>query len=280
MLYVTFNTKGGGGKSTNAQQILATHNLAKFGKSKIHELDDENLDSAYLDRSAVEAEQIELGNIPDEFAGAVAAAFPYGAENLVVDVGGNRTTTIVIKELSRLTARAMMVDAIVIPISDNRMSVINAEKTLNAIKASSHGEELIKKTIISLNRVRATKAQDIDNAAIQWRFRNAINLIKDWDLPYFFVYDMDGIENLAPLGLTIYEIAQEREELISHLVKRVKEAFKEGDQDKVMALDDLQWGVNVAADDFWPLIKRSHEMLDKALEKVKERCADEEVEEA
>lgn len=259
------NSKGGGGKSTTSQQILAPFMLSRYGKASIKELDDQNLDSDYLTRSAIKAEQILLGDDANEFATAVADAVPLNAEGLIIDVGGNRTTSIVIRELSRLTTRARQIDAICLPISDNRMGVRNAEKTLEEIQNSPEGVQLLKKCFIALNRVRNKNASSVDDSSVLRRFRHAINLAKKWKLQVMFIHDMDGIENLAPLGKTVMEVADLRDELVEDLNQQILDADKEGNEGKVVLLDDLQWAVNVAAHDFAPLIKKSHDQLEVIL---------------
>lgn len=271
---LVLSTKGGAGKSSVSQQVLATYNLKNAGESELAELDDENLDSAYLNKSGINAQQITLGDDPDEYAMAVASAFPLDAKNRVVDVGGNRTASIVIKELSRLTSRSQIVDAVAIPVADNRMGVQNAEKTLKEIQNSTNGDLLLAKCFIVLNRVRNKKVNSIDDPALARRFRNAINMIKRWKLPAVIVHDLDGVENLAPLGKTVYEVAGIRKQLISALNTQMKEAAAAQDEKEMVLVDDLQWAVNVAADDFMPLIERSHAQLAEVLEVIKFRVAE------
>ncbi|MCA6065410.1 hypothetical protein [Thalassolituus marinus] len=268
---LVLSTKGGTGKSLISQQILATYNLARFGVAKIVELDDENLDSSWLsgaDRSAIKASQVVLGSDPDEYARSVADAIPLDAEGLIVDVGGNRTATIVIKELSRLAARASVIDAVCIPISDNRMGVLNAEKTLAEISSSPGGDKLLAKCFIALNRVRSKKAKSIDDPSLVRRFRQAVSLAKKWKLPVVIVHDMDGVENLAPLGKTIYEISKIGDSLTEELSEQIMAAHNEKQFEKVTLLDDLQWSVSVAAYDFAPLVEFAHDQLDVIMRDV------------
>jgi hypothetical protein len=262
------NSKGGGGKSTTSQQVLAPFILKEYGSATIKELDDENLDSEYLTRSDIKAEQIILGNESDEFASAVAETIDLNSQGLVIDVGGNRTTSIVIRELARLTTRSRVVDAICIPISDNRMGVINAEKTLQEIKDSPEGENLIKKCFIALNRVRNLKAESIDDKKLLRRFSNVAALAKKWKLDVMIVHDMDGVENLAPLGKTVIEVADMRDELIEDLNAQILKADEDGKKDLVTVLDDLQWAVNVATSDFAPQLRKSHGQLKGILKKL------------
>lgn len=273
-VFLTVSTKGGAGKSSVSQQVLATYNLKEYGNCTLVELDDENLDSEYLSASDIKAEQIMLGDDPDDYSQAVASALPLDSESRVVDVGGNRTASIVIKELSRLNSRAEQVTAIAIPISDNRMGVLNAEKTLNVIKNSSNGKMMLAKCFIVLNRVRNKRVKSIEDAALARRFRNAINMIKRWNLPVVIVHDLDGVENLAPLGMTVYEVSEVRDEIIATQNARMKKALEAKDEGEMIKVDDLQWAVNVATDDFNPLISQSHEQLHEALKVIAKRVDD------
>ena len=270
-VFLVLSTKGGAGKSTLSQQILASYNLARYGKSEIVELDDENLDSSWLSKSGITARQVELGDDRDEIAMAISAAIPVGAEGLVIDVGGNRTANIVIRELNRLTARAMQIDAVCIPVSDNRMGVENAIKTLESIQQSPMGSTLLPKCFIALNRVRNTKIETSDDPRLERRFRKVIDMASTWGLDILVVNDMDGVENLAPIGMTVLEVADRRSEFVADLNSKILDASKSGDSELLILLDDLQWAVNVATDDFAPLIRRAHDHLDTILARINKK---------
>lgn len=265
---LVLSTKGGTGKSVISQQVLATYNLARYGSSKIIELDDENLDSSWLTDSAIEAQQIRLGEDSEEFASAVGSAIGIGASGVVIDVGGNRTAKIVIKELSRLVSRVSQIDAVCIPISDNRMGVENAIKTLEFIKGSPMAEKLLSKCFVALNRVLYRKAKGINDAAIKRRFDKVVAMVDEWDLPVVVVHDMDGVENICPLGLTVMEVASNRDDLNESLNREIIAAHEAGNEVLQTQWDNLQWAVNKATDDFWPSIKMAHEQLDAVLSKI------------
>jgi len=271
--FATFQSKGGTGKSTVSQQCLATYNLARFDESKIVEFDDQNLDSEYMDQSMIEAKQVLLGDQPDQFHTAVASALPFDAKNVVLDVGGNRTTKIVIDQLEMLTGRTEQLDAIAIPISDNRMGPKNAEKTLAMIKSTMDSDLLLAKCFLVLNRVRAKGITSIDNPSIQSRYRNVHRLAKKWKLPVLIIEDMDGIENLAVTGKTIYELQPLHKSLIKTFVEKAKKAFDEEDNETVMAMDDLQFAVNNACKNYWPVIQSTHNQLDKILDTIAKKVA-------
>lgn len=267
-VFLVLSTKGGTGKSVVSQQVLATYNLKRFGNSKIVELDDENLDSSWLIDSEIKAEQIALGDDPDEFAMAVGSAIKMGSSGVVVDVGGNRTAKIVIAELNRLVSRASQIDAVCIPISDNRMGVENAIKTLEMIKGSPMGSVLLPKCFIALNRVRYAKATSIKDESIKRRFDQVVRLVSDWKLPVLMVHDMDGVENLSPLGLTVLEVADRLGELNEKLNKVISKASDDGNESLLQSSDNLQWAVNKASNEFAPLIINSHKQLDEILETI------------
>lgn len=267
-VFLVLSTKGGTGKSVISQQVLATYNLARHGSSEIIELDDENLDSSWLTESATNAQQIQLGEDAEEFASAVGSAVNIGASGVVVDVGGNRTAKIVIKELSRLSSRVSQIDAVCIPVSDNRMGVENAIKTLETIKESPMAEKLLSKCFIALNRVLYRKVTSVEDKAIQRRFDRVVSMVEEWDLPVLIVHDMDGVENTCPLGLTVMEIAENRVDLVDSLSREIITAHEAGDYTLQNQWDNLQWAVNKATDDFWPSITLAHKQLDTVLEKL------------
>jgi len=90
MILLAIQTKGGVGKSTISQQVLAPYFLAKDEPATLIEIDDENLDSAYLHDSLVKAEQLPIGSglTADR---AIESLMARVNENLVVDIGGNKT---------------------------------------------------------------------------------------------------------------------------------------------------------------------------------------------
>ncbi|PZR37949.1 MAG: hypothetical protein DI524_14590, partial [Ectopseudomonas oleovorans] len=79
------STKGGVGKSTIAQQVATTYLLDREGTGTLIELDDQNVDSRWMNSSKIESRQI----IVDGDAGfAVLDLFEeFAGKSFVLDIG-------------------------------------------------------------------------------------------------------------------------------------------------------------------------------------------------
>jgi len=132
MKFIVANTKGGVGKSTTATQLLVPYLHEKLNdKVNLIELDDENLDSkSFANSEILKAEQIKVagGDLEGNLIEKVL-----GYDNFVMDVGGNKTTTIVLNEVGELGLIDTL-DAIFIPLTDGEQDAINAYKTYRLIK--------------------------------------------------------------------------------------------------------------------------------------------------
>lgn len=268
---MVLSTKGGTGKSVISQQVLATYVLARHGESRLVELDDENQDSQWLKHSQIETDQVFLGDESDENYEAITNAISVDASGLIIDVGGNRTAKIVLQELVNVTSRVKKIDAVCIPVSDNRMGVLNAEKTLELMKSSVAGQELLSKSFIALNRVRSKKSETIKSPIVQRRFDKVVRLAAEWKLPVIIINDLDGIENLASYGRTLFEIAPSRDEYIEMLNKQIVDANDSGDMTMLKHLDAVEYMTNKATNEYYPLILAMHEKLDVILADIEER---------
>lgn len=271
-------TKGGAGKSTMAQQILATYNLRYFNEAQITELDDENRDSEWLDQSEIKTSQVSVGEVAIDFAEAVQTAVELGKKGIIFDAGGNRTSSILIRELGRSRTRMKMIDAICIPVVDNRMSVENARKTLEAIKESDitgNGQELLKRCFVALTRVNRKGLGNVLDAGMSRRYRNVIELCVSYSLPMIVVNEMDGIENLSGFGRTVFELTED--EIFSFvsddISDRVIAASDAKDKSKVTIFSDMEWNLNRAYTDFKPIILDAHDQLDKVFSTIESRTS-------
>jgi len=136
MKFIVANTKGGVGKSTTATQLLVPYlyeNLYKKLNDKVNliELDDENLDSkSFANSEILKAEQIKVasGDLEGNLIEKVL-----GYNDFVIDIGGNKTTTIVLNKIDELGLIDTL-DAIFIPLTDGEQDAINAYKTYRLIK--------------------------------------------------------------------------------------------------------------------------------------------------
>lgn len=129
---IVANTKGGVGKSTTATQLLVPYLYQKINdKVNLIEFDDENLDSKSFSNSEIlTAEQIKVGS--GDLEGNIIEKM-LGYNNFIADIGGNKTTTIVLNKIDEL-GLIDTIDAIFIPLTDGEQDAINAFKTYKMIK--------------------------------------------------------------------------------------------------------------------------------------------------
>ncbi len=132
MKFIVANTKGGVGKSTTATQLLVPYLYEKLNdRVNLIELDDENLDSkSFANSEILKAEQIKVasGDLEGNLIEKVL-----GYNDFVMDIGGNKTTTIVLNKIDELGLIDTL-DAIFIPLTDGEQDAINAYKTYRLIK--------------------------------------------------------------------------------------------------------------------------------------------------
>ena len=95
------NTKGGSAKSTTTTQVGGAYALDKELSSKIWEFDDENKDSQNFTKSAIQSEQIVVGD-GAEITTTLRDLFTDNDVDIkLLDVGGNKTTTIFLEGLKK-----------------------------------------------------------------------------------------------------------------------------------------------------------------------------------
>ncbi len=129
MIYITINTKGGTGKSTFAGQMLSAFLYIKNNNSKITllEIDDENEDSSTFGKSDIlKSKIIATGSIHmiDEIF--------FQEEDIIIDVGGNKTATIFLKQMKHVGEYKNIIWFI--PLSAGEQDNLNALETYQEIK--------------------------------------------------------------------------------------------------------------------------------------------------
>lgn len=132
-MIVVVNTKGGGGKSTTAMHLLAPWVLSRTGSSKIIEIDDQNIEGSDFKRSDVEIERFSMGEDAVSYFSAEKVVERSYAEQLIIDVGGNRTCDTFLKGIGNAGADKD-IDLVVVPISSGGTDVENAFNTIDLIK--------------------------------------------------------------------------------------------------------------------------------------------------
>ena len=129
MIYIAINTKGGVAKSTTSSQVLANY---LYGKNKqatrLIEIDDENKDSYTFSESKV----INCEVIPTTKLSTIDDIF-YDNEDVIIDVGGNKTATIFLNNLKKVGVFDKVI--FFIPLTNGQQDNLNALETYENIKS-------------------------------------------------------------------------------------------------------------------------------------------------
>ncbi len=195
MIFIAINSKGGVGKSTLSNQILPAYLYEKNGKkTKLIEIDDENEDSKILCESKIlDIESIQtskIRNIDEIFI---------DDDDVIIDVGGNKTATIFLNEMSKIGE----VENIVwfIPISQGMQDSANALDTRNSIKEIDENATII--YVLS-----NSKSDDLE-----WEFLHFFGN-KYLDTPfainsshYIVIKNSDIVNNAKTFKKTIYDVS-------------------------------------------------------------------------
>lgn len=230
---IVLNTKGGVSKSTVAMQVLVPFLYEKNGKTEpinLVEFDDENSDSITFQNSEiVKAKRHKLiGNDLD----STLTDTVVDNDNLVVDVGGNKTTTSILKSLKN-TNMINMFDCVLIPLTDGEQDSINAISVYAQIRALS--KEV--KVVFALGRVDSNMELEIQFldffGDIKGRIDDRpgyIDKIEENDRNIIMLNNSESIKVSRAFGITVYELAKTN---IDNLNSKMKQYMKEGNKEKV-----------------------------------------------
>lgn len=230
--FLVLNSKGGVGKSTSSMQVLVPFLYWKNGQSdkvNLIEFDDENSDSETFENSEiVEAKRYKLsGNDLD----STLTDISLDNDNLIVDVGGNKTTTYILNSLNN-TNLIDVFDCVVIPLTDGEQDTINAINVYNQIRNLS--EDI--KVIFALGRVDNNidlEIQFLDffgdkKGRIDDRV-GYIEKIAENDRNIITINNSESIKVSRAFGLTVYELAKQN---IDDLKEKMKQYLKDKDTAK------------------------------------------------
>lgn len=230
--FMILNTKGGATKSTTAVQIIAPYLYFKNGQNEkvnLIEFDDENADSeTFLNSDILESKRIKIsGNdLDNELINSVL-----DNDNLVIDVGGNKTTTYMIEALKN-TNLIDVLDCIVIPLTDGEQDTINAIKVYKQIRELSKNI----KVIFALGRVDIN--MDIEIQFLDFfgdtkgRLNDKVGYIEDIDINdrnIIKVFNSESIKVARTFGITVFELAKQD---IDNLKDKMKQYLKDKDTQK------------------------------------------------
>ena len=225
MNIVIINTKGGASKSTTAFQVACTYFLTKVQEVGLFELDNQNKDSANFSKSEIKSIQIQV-DFNKEINNTVRDLFlNQNAQNKVIDVGGNQTTTAFISALQS-THMHNMVDLFIIPASGGHQDIINAKATFDLISGFE------KKVLFCLSRARHPH----NSSRLKFQYQNFFKTFKN---PIYFVLeDSDVIDLSRNLKKSVYELANDDEE-IQNISQKLLESFEKRDNDAIYSYSQI-----------------------------------------
>ena len=251
MNIVIINTKGGASKSTTAFQVACTYFLAKAQQVELFELDNQNRDSANFSKSLIKSTQIQV-DFNKELNNSVRDLFlNQNAQNKVIDVGGNQTTTAFISALQS-THMHNMVDLFIIPISGGHQDVINAKVTYDLIS------EFGKKVVFCLSRARHSP----NSPRLKFQFQNFFKTFKNPN--YFVLQDSDVIDLSRTFKKSVYELANDETE-IQNINSKLLDAFNNKNNDEIYQYSQILEILEDAKKYKETNIDVAHQVLDEVL---------------
>ncbi|MDD3592373.1 MAG: hypothetical protein PHO65_07010 [Sulfurovum sp.] len=192
MKIAVLNTKGGASKSTVALQVLGAYFLKKEEPVEVIELDDENKDAESFSKTAIKTRQVKVGD-GSAMSEILRSNIKLDDSNLVIDVGGNKTTTLFIDALKKSFLYEAL-DLIVIPMSGGSQDLKNAEKTYEMVKPFN------KKILFALSRMRNIERKEIQYGEFFKTFPK---------MPYIILKDSDVIDLSRQIEKTVFEVAND-----------------------------------------------------------------------
>lgn len=251
MNIVIVNTKGGASKSTTAFQVASTYFLSKVQDIELFELDNQNRDSANFSKSLIKSTQIEV-DFNKELNNTVRDLFlNQNAQNKVIDVGGNQTTTAFIAAL-KSTHMHNMVDLFIIPVSGGHQDVKNAKTTFDLIS------DFDKKIVFCLSRARHPH----NSSRLKFQYQNFFKAFKN--PAYFVLEDSDVIDLSRNLKKSVFELANDETEL-QNINLKLLESFEKKDNDAIYSYSQIIEILEDAKKYKETNIDIAHQVLDEVL---------------
>lgn len=221
------NNKGGASKSTVAIQLASSYFLGKGENVTLVEIDKLNEDNLVFENTKIKTQQVEIENDGVDAPTKVKDILLNDAEeNVVIDVGGNLTTELVMNALKK-SRMYRKINLFIIPMSGGGADLKNAINTYNDIKEMSPDA----KFIFVLSRVRK-------RSRVKIQFSEFFDKSISKEHPYIVFEDSDTIDLSRNLGMTVFEIAKD-ESTKAMLEKSFDEALDENNNDKISDLSEM-----------------------------------------
>jgi len=234
---IVVSSKGGVGKSTISMQLIAPYLYEKSDNNVVsfYEFDDENSDSLSYGASNLtkrEIVEVDSGILNEHLTQTLSKD-----ENACLDIGGNKTTTMVLNALDE-SGMINFVNLAVIPLLDGEQDAINATIVYTTLKDMK--PDL--KFLFVLNRAKNSRyiKYQFDNFFGDVRGilsdRQAIKnyLFVEDNENYIAMLDDDIIKFSRRFGLTIYEISKMKKDF-SNMLKLNKEKLSKDDEIKIIS---------------------------------------------
>ncbi|QOG13035.1 hypothetical protein [Arcobacter sp. FWKO B] len=166
MIHVTISTKGGVGKSTAALQVLSAYVSNKNPDKRLNfvEIDDENRSVAKFSQSKI----LEFARVVStEFIEDFIDDSAFASDDIVVDVGGNKTATMFLQTLSK---KGGFLDEVTyyIPMMDGDQDAQNAQETFEIIRQFDKKNKIV----YVLNRCQKKENKDLLERQFLFYFGN------------------------------------------------------------------------------------------------------------
>lgn len=250
---IVINTKGGASKSTVAMQVIAPYFIAKVLEVELLELDNQNQDAKIFSKSKIKTKQIAVDSNSKDLNQTVRDLFlNENKNNIVLDIGGNATTTNFLKAL-KSTHMYNMVDLFIIPMSGGSQDLKNAKESLKIILDMNNNA----KVLFALSRVRNPKR-------VYFQYGD---FFEDKELnkyPYIILPESDCIDLSRRLKKTVYELAQDEQEK-ENINQKLLESFDKNDKNSIysysLILEILEDSENYKTE----VINIAHQVLEEVL---------------
>ncbi len=207
MIHVVVNTKGGVGKSTASIQVLSAYLSLSSGGTGLNfvEIDDENKSVNKFSQSSILSNaKIVSTEMLDEFIENSV----FQIDDLIIDVGGNKTATMFLNELKK-KGGFLAPATYYIPLLDGDQDAMNAEETFKLIREFDKDSRIIYvlNRAVNKNNVELLKRQFI------FFFGEEVldieEVTKDNKTYYVALNNNDVYKIAGKLQKTIYELSKE-----------------------------------------------------------------------
>lgn len=253
--------KGGVGKSTTSQQVGATYNLDRLGVSQLLEQDDQNMHCDFLTSSAIEARQVKLGS-ENRALEAAQELLVSLRKPTVIDLGGNRTCTVMMREMAA-NGLLELLDLMMVPVTSPDIDVAKARNVLEMLDAVAPH---VRRTIV-IGRCYQDIRNPADDSILDGQFRAVRSLAQEFKIPrenILIFPHCDAVWLCRDLGMTVYEAAMRAPEALADISKSMRELALAGRTDELGSLGELKAAYSKALEAL-PLIQHLHSKIDRII---------------